>query len=243
MSIADSVTRPNALNGRGQRHSMSVTGNGGAWELRRSPRTVAAARRLAQEALTSWGARREDADTVTLLVSELVTNAVEHAAPPLLMTLEHEVTNKQILVTVTDGGPASVPGEWVSTCEPDEHGRGMDIVALLSTDHGHRRCPGGAISWARVAIPLSGNDGVSRHISRRRPEPTVVDSLGPRCRPAATSATRGAEATAGVPGERGRQEQEHSDDLPHSSRCEQPARGRSPEVRSAEVQHARVERP
>ncbi|MFB7867822.1 hypothetical protein [Streptomyces sp. NPDC056069] len=49
---------------------------------------------------------------------------------------------------ITDGGPASQPGVWTSTCAEDEHGRGLGIVKLLADGHGTRSHLGGATHWA-----------------------------------------------------------------------------------------------
>jgi len=56
------------------------------WTLQGDDRSVAAAREHARTALTSWGLASL-IDDVTLVISELVTNSVVHAAPPILLSL------------------------------------------------------------------------------------------------------------------------------------------------------------
>jgi anti-sigma regulatory factor (Ser/Thr protein kinase) len=84
-----------------------------------------------------------------LVVSELVTNAVEHARPPV--TLQLARPEEDILhIEVTDSGPASHEGPWTASCSDDEHGRGRAIVAALATAHGCHTTAGDHASthWA-----------------------------------------------------------------------------------------------
>ncbi|KOG49747.1 hypothetical protein ADK75_19090, partial [Streptomyces virginiae] len=69
----------------------------------------------------------DTADNLLLIVSELVTNAIEHALPPLTLHLNHP-TNNTMTIAVTDGGPATHHGPWTTNCTPDEHGRGNNII-------------------------------------------------------------------------------------------------------------------
>ncbi|MFD0473641.1 ATP-binding protein [Nonomuraea thailandensis] len=50
-------------------------------------RSVAYARRLTRATLAGWGVTPETIDDATLVVSELVTNAVTHARPPITLSL------------------------------------------------------------------------------------------------------------------------------------------------------------
>lgn len=88
----------------------------------------------------------ELSDDVALVVSEMVTNAVRHAAPPV--RLEVEVTDTEVVVAVCDG----TPGLPVVRPPSDdaEGGRGMLLVDLLTADHGVRSQPPGKTVWARL---------------------------------------------------------------------------------------------
>jgi anti-sigma regulatory factor (Ser/Thr protein kinase) len=86
---------------------------------------------------------RED---VVLVVSEMVTNAVRHAAPPV--GLEIEATDVDVVIAVRDGSPRR-PVPRVAD-EQAEGGRGMMLVDLLTSDHGVRPQPPGKTVWARV---------------------------------------------------------------------------------------------
>lgn len=90
-------------------------------------------------------------DDVALLVSEMVTNAVRHAEPPV--RLEVEVTDTEVVVAVCDG-TASLP--VMRAADDDaEGGRGMLLVDLLTADHGVRSQPPGKTVWARLLRPRS----------------------------------------------------------------------------------------
>ena len=88
----------------------------------------------------------ELSDDVALVVSEMVTNAVRHAAPPV--RLEVEVTDTEVVVAVCDGTPALPVVRPAS--DDAEGGRGMLLVDLLTADHGVRSQPPGKTVWARL---------------------------------------------------------------------------------------------
>lgn len=116
--------------------------------LEHRPETAAAARRIVTDALDAWQADPDVCDGVVLVVSELVTNAVEHAEPPLALHLRHEDADG-IRVAVSDGGPARSAGDWTASCEEDEHGRGLNIVEALADTHGtHHHDNGTTTRWA-----------------------------------------------------------------------------------------------
>lgn len=85
-------------------------------------------------------------DDVLLIVSELVTNAVRHAVPPVC--LEIESSPRDIIVSVRDGSPQRPSPRDAE--DDDEGGRGMLLVDLLAADHGVRAQPPGKAVWARL---------------------------------------------------------------------------------------------
>lgn len=90
-------------------------------------------------------------DDVVLLVSELVTNAIRHAAPPV--RLEIASGDNDVVVAVCDGSPARPAPRDAG--DDAEGGRGMLLVNLLATDHGVRTDPPGKAVWARLRRPTA----------------------------------------------------------------------------------------
>ena len=71
-------------------------------------------------------------DDLTLIVSELVTNAVRYGAPPVRVQVAAD--DATVTVAVSDGAPSHpVP----RAAGPDaEGGRGLLLIDLLATEHG-----------------------------------------------------------------------------------------------------------
>ncbi|MFF3510754.1 ATP-binding protein [Streptomyces sp. NPDC002573] len=113
-----------------------------------APRAVSAVRRRVGAVLATLGLPADAADNVLLVVSELLTNALVHALPPATLRLTSVLVEGRgvVRVEVTDNGPAA-PGRPV---DPDEHGRGLGIVTMLSARCGVQMHPGGTCRWAEV---------------------------------------------------------------------------------------------
>ena len=110
-----------------------------------SPR---AARRFVEEVLEEW--RCEDLlDTVTLLVSELVGNAVLHAGSEIGLTLRR--LEDRLRVDVADRS-TEVPHRRDAE-EDDLTGRGSGLVEILATAWGISGRPDGKSVWFEVALP------------------------------------------------------------------------------------------
>jgi anti-sigma regulatory factor (Ser/Thr protein kinase) len=121
--------------------------------LEHRPDAAGAARAVTRAVLKDWHADQDAAESVVLVVSELVTNAVEHALPPVTLHLCLARAGDQVWVGVTDGGPAQDDGAWTSSCTREEHGRGLVVVEVLAISHGTRTHPGGAAThWALLTV-------------------------------------------------------------------------------------------
>ncbi|MER6196042.1 ATP-binding protein [Streptomyces sp. NPDC001586] len=117
------------------------------------PESASTARRMTRAALSEWGVDEDSSDQVLLVVSELVTNAVEHALPPIALRVARP-TPQTVHIEVDDGGPAAVEGSWASTGDVDEHGRGSAIVSVLTSSHGIRFQSNGSTYWADVPVAV-----------------------------------------------------------------------------------------
>src|SRR6266581_246801 len=93
--------------------------------LRPEPRQVAAGRRFARQTLTAWQ-QTGLADTVCLLVSEILTNAVHHARQMIGLHLHY--TAREVIAEITDDNP-QLPQRTLPA-PADESGRGSWQRAL-----------------------------------------------------------------------------------------------------------------
>lgn len=111
---------------------------------------VPRARAFIAMALTGRGLRDEVA---CLLGSELVTNAVRHSESRLpggTVTVTVTAERSEILVAVTDDGGPSWPVIREGQDPSAEDGRGLLLVAELSTRWGYRRGDGNLTTWFEV---------------------------------------------------------------------------------------------
>ncbi|MGW7657899.1 ATP-binding protein [Streptomyces asiaticus] len=115
--------------------------------------SAATARRLVRTALAVWGIEH-CADAATLIVSELVANAVDHT------------DCRAIRVTVTRPAPDVVRIAVVDKCRTlpvprtagadDEHGRGLAVVEACTWRWGADRLPWGKRVWGELRCEIDG---------------------------------------------------------------------------------------
>ena len=134
----------------GQAAAPASSSEAGTWDLAHQPAAAREARQITEHLLDSWRLARDEADALVLVVSELVTNAVEHAAPPLALHLHRDAETAQVHVEVTDGGPAAREGDWAVSCVDGEYGRGLDIIDRVTLAHGERHQEDRVTYWADV---------------------------------------------------------------------------------------------
>lgn len=99
-----------------------------------------------------------DAETLRLLASELITNAVEHSGSTTI-GLEVASTPVGVTVIVTDDGDGdeidgSAPGR-VDPAVPVEHGRGLYIVERLADRWGVVLGGGSRMVWFTLATGVN----------------------------------------------------------------------------------------
>jgi anti-sigma regulatory factor (Ser/Thr protein kinase) len=89
-------------------------------------------------------------EDVKLIVSELVTNAVQAGGGPVRLTLER--SGDRLHLEVIDDYADALP--MLDRAAPDaSHGRGLTIVAALALDWGwHASAAGSKVVWADVGV-------------------------------------------------------------------------------------------
>jgi anti-sigma regulatory factor (Ser/Thr protein kinase) len=157
--------------------------------------SIVRARRFAAELLV--GVDRDVADSIVVMVSELVTNSVRHAASEFTLSLERDHQSMRVAVTDTGEQQPSLR----NPAPTEQSGRGLQIVDALSDDWGviETAGRGGKTVWFVVALdpPERGaEDGASakaRAVVRRADgaggdspriaRPTRSKAAAPRPRP------------------------------------------------------------
>ncbi|KAF4410722.1 ATP-binding SpoIIE family protein phosphatase, partial [Streptomyces lycii] len=120
------------------------------WFLEPTEQAPGKARRLARRALERWG-MEELSDSVELLVSEVVTNAVRYAERPVTLRL---LRTDVLRCEVGDDVP-QLPR--LRQARPsDEGGRGLYLVNRLARRWGATRLSTGKVVWFELARPNGG---------------------------------------------------------------------------------------
>ncbi|MFR9799913.1 SpoIIE family protein phosphatase [Streptomyces sp. MS06] len=114
------------------------------WEFPADPATAAEARAAASGRLAAWGLAHLDF-AVELIVSELVTNAVRYAGAPIGLRLIHDTV---LVCEVSD--PRNTQPRLRRAAPGDEGGRGLFLVAQVSTRWGSRYGQSGKTIWAEL---------------------------------------------------------------------------------------------
>ncbi|WP_041818825.1 SpoIIE family protein phosphatase [Streptomyces davaonensis] len=119
-----------------------------SWTVWRVPEAVGHARRFTRRTLRSWGLASE-VDTVLLVVSELVTNALVHTEGPVRLYLT--MINSRLRVAVADTSPRS-PVKPTSIGWEATGGRGILLVEAMSATWGTVPVSGGKQVWSEIQL-------------------------------------------------------------------------------------------
>ena len=122
------------------------------------PSSVPWARRVLRHMLCQWQLEAV-ADPALLLLSELVTNAVQASSDGAsqeqprqqMICLTVQLTDASLVIRVWDANPA-LPVLQEADVTGD-HGRGLLLVDFLADSWGHYASGGGKVVWCEVAIP------------------------------------------------------------------------------------------
>ncbi|GGK34588.1 hypothetical protein GCM10010124_29080 [Pilimelia terevasa] len=116
------------------------------FDLPDGPEAIAFARHAGESILRGWGFADEDwLYDASVIVSELVSNAVRHGGGSLVLLLQaHE---RNVTLTVADGSvtaPRRRDGD-------DDGGRGMAIIEAMGAGWGVADHEGGKRVWVRLS--------------------------------------------------------------------------------------------
>ncbi|GAB3597486.1 hypothetical protein GCM10027446_25660 [Angustibacter peucedani] len=120
--------------------------------VRSEPREVSRVRHALADALTAWGVPDDDTDVAVLLTSEIVTNAIRHGHPPVLV--HAELHGLGLRVAVDDGGhDGAEQVEPVADVHWDDRGgRGLHLVEALAHQWGVVDVPAGKQVWFELRL-------------------------------------------------------------------------------------------
>jgi anti-sigma regulatory factor (Ser/Thr protein kinase) len=113
-------------------------------------RAVGTARRFVRDTLAEWHVEEDAADTATLCVSELVTNAIIHAVAgcEIRLVLHHDT----LTISVRDGG-TDAPDSRTPTGDPlASHGRGLQLVERVTSRWGSELDVVGMTVWCELDL-------------------------------------------------------------------------------------------
>lgn len=149
-------------------------------EIGTEPTEVGRARRWARSRLAGAGVGADGplGETLVLLISELVTNAVVHTGCPavLRMLLPVPQASGAVRVEVADNGscpprPRQAEGE-------DTGGRGLELVSGLADRWGWQRSGGGKLIWCELdhvdSTPTAENAPETRQMAPYAPTPAAT---------------------------------------------------------------------
>ena len=126
------------------------------FELAAHPGSVSRARQLTRSRLTGWAVCEDTVDTATLVVSELVTNAIVHSAGEHVVCELHD-GDDLVRIAVLDEGCAPDEPHPSPERPEEEHGRGLLLVSALCRAWGAQDTGPGLLVWAELPRGADGN--------------------------------------------------------------------------------------
>ncbi|MFD3590489.1 ATP-binding protein [Streptomyces sp. NPDC058683] len=151
--MVETLTRPEAS--EGVRALARVSAGHLDMTLDVTPRSVGLARRIVGTHLDLWGFGRL-CDVAELVVTELLTNVLQHTPPVHDGTREAQITLTKIPGGVTLCVHDDDPNQprLVQASSDSEHGRGIQLVKALADVFGSALSPGGGKDvWVTLLVP------------------------------------------------------------------------------------------
>lgn len=118
--------------------------------VRHDAASAAAVRRQVAADLTTRSLTADSVDDVLLVISELVGNAITHAADSGELDVVWQLEGDTVTVRVSDDSTDLPQLKHVDASATN--GRGLAIVAAIAQDWGVHRRRGGKQVWARVPV-------------------------------------------------------------------------------------------
>ncbi|MFF1714631.1 ATP-binding protein [Streptomyces sp. NPDC058268] len=112
------------------------------------PESVSRGRTLVSTVLGKWGMGEELADVGEVIVSELLTNVVNHTSTDRTTLAIHRSGPSRVRIEVADSSSA-IPCIGASGGSA-ECGRGLVLVDALSSHWGYVKHPWGKVIWAEL---------------------------------------------------------------------------------------------
>jgi anti-sigma regulatory factor (Ser/Thr protein kinase) len=119
-------------------------------DLRPSVTSVPAARHFVVELMRAWAAPQDEQDAA-LLVTELVANVLDHVHRESSLTLEVELSDDWLRITVVDGSAIRPVGRELD--HDRARGRGLQIVREIADRWGSEDDRGGTRVWFELRSP------------------------------------------------------------------------------------------
>ncbi|GGW49726.1 SpoIIE family protein phosphatase/ATP-binding protein [Streptomyces griseoloalbus] len=119
-----------------------------AWDVPSDPSAVGGVRSAVTRTMAGWGLEEESFVT-ELIISELVTNAIRHASPPIHVRL---IRDRALICEVSDG--SSTSPHLRRAAATDEGGRGLFLVARFAERWGTRYTANGKVIWTEQPLPV-----------------------------------------------------------------------------------------
>jgi len=119
------------------------------------------------DAIAGWGARldTEVVHTAELVISELVTNAIQHVGIGKISLTVHLIETV-LRIEVCDASPVLPLPDLPD--ERSENGRGLFIVASLADRYGAEPTPMGKRCWAEIALTTNQHQEITVSLPLQR---------------------------------------------------------------------------
>jgi anti-sigma regulatory factor (Ser/Thr protein kinase) len=123
------------------------------------PTAAREGRRYLRESLGAWAVHDDVVDIVTLLTSEVITNAVRHAPPPLDLSVYRRDATIRVEITDSDPRPPTRSRPDFESVD----GRGLWLLDVLAVSWGYHPEGDGKCVWFEVSATPPALRGLAGH--------------------------------------------------------------------------------